>query len=170
MYVSSLQHVQKHLSFNQCFGSGTGSWFRGLLDSDPDPHLECGSGFRGFNKDVKCYKIILLFTTIYFSIDFLSMRKSYNYEIILYYFQMCSKIAWIRNRIQRSSGTGLRFLAVSGSGLNEYGSEILFLTLFCLYSRQVMFGIESRNFMLIVKMLQSKRKHPWQVNSKKYIF
>ena len=58
------------------------------------------------------------------------MRKSFNYEIILYYFQ--KEIAWIR--IQGSSG--LRFLAGSRSGFNEYESESLTMweSAFNLYS------------------------------------
>ena len=55
--------------------------------------------------------IILLFTTLYLSIDFvLLIRKSV--EIILYYFQIRIRI-WI----QLSSG--------SGYGFNDYGSETL---------------------------------------------
>ena len=46
----------------QCFGSGSG--FRGLGDLDPDPWANKKS------KMLYYHKIILLFTTLYISIDF----------------------------------------------------------------------------------------------------
>ena len=51
------------------------------------------------------------------------MRKSYNFEKIIIIFRYCWDIGWIRIRIQGSSGSGLRFLAGSGTGFNEYGSK-----------------------------------------------
>ena len=78
-------------------------------------------GLKKWSKMFNNHKIILLFNHFFNILSYnwlLLMRKYYNYEVFLIFFQIVSRNSLDPDSRSSGSGSGLRFLARSGSGFN----------------------------------------------------